>query len=91
MTRIRHDLLGQRELPDHAYYGIHTLRALEVLAADALAQGRTVSDLAVAEGLISQAGLATILNPDNPVRVGAMAPAPEMTVGIHPTDRKRCP
>ncbi|ORA38138.1 aspartate ammonia-lyase [Mycobacterium aquaticum] len=29
MTRVEHDLLGDRELPDHAYYGIHTLRALE--------------------------------------------------------------
>ena len=28
-TRTEHDLLGNREVPDHAYYGIHTLRALE--------------------------------------------------------------
>jgi aspartate ammonia-lyase len=28
-TRTEHDLLGERALPDHAYYGIHTLRALE--------------------------------------------------------------
>jgi aspartate ammonia-lyase len=28
-TRIEHDLLGDRELPDEAYYGIHTLRAAE--------------------------------------------------------------
>ncbi len=28
-TRIEHDLLGDREVPDAAYYGIHTLRALE--------------------------------------------------------------
>ena len=28
-TRIEHDLLGNRDVPDHAYYGIHTLRALE--------------------------------------------------------------
>ncbi len=28
-TRIEHDLLGDREVPDVAYYGIHTLRALE--------------------------------------------------------------
>jgi aspartate ammonia-lyase len=28
-TRIEHDLLGEREVPAEAYYGIHTLRALE--------------------------------------------------------------
>lgn len=27
--RIEHDLLGERQVPAHAYYGIHTLRALE--------------------------------------------------------------
>jgi aspartate ammonia-lyase len=29
MTRVEHDLLGAREVPDHAYWGIHTLRAQE--------------------------------------------------------------
>src|SRR3954451_19779525 len=29
LTRIEHDLLGDRELPDEAYYGIHSLRAAE--------------------------------------------------------------
>ena len=28
-TRIEHDLLGDREVPAHAYYGVHSLRALE--------------------------------------------------------------
>jgi aspartate ammonia-lyase len=28
-TRIEHDLLGEREVPAHAYWGIHSLRALE--------------------------------------------------------------
>jgi aspartate ammonia-lyase len=28
-TRIEHDLLGDRAVPAYAYYGIHTLRALE--------------------------------------------------------------
>src|SRR5436190_19523699 len=28
-TRIEHDLLGDRDVPAEAYYGIHTLRALE--------------------------------------------------------------
>ena len=28
-TRVEHDLLGEREVPADAYYGIHTLRAVE--------------------------------------------------------------
>lgn len=28
-TRIEHDLLGDREIPKNAYYGVHTLRAIE--------------------------------------------------------------
>ena len=28
-TRIEHDLIGERELPNSVYYGVHTLRALE--------------------------------------------------------------
>lgn len=28
-TRLEHDLLGKREIPEDVYYGIHTLRALE--------------------------------------------------------------
>ncbi len=28
-TRIEHDLLGERHVPIDAYYGIHTLRAIE--------------------------------------------------------------
>ena len=28
-TRVEHDLLGEREVPAQAYYGVHTLRALE--------------------------------------------------------------
>jgi aspartate ammonia-lyase len=31
-TRIEHDLLGDRAVPAEAYYGIHTLRALENFA-----------------------------------------------------------
>ncbi len=29
MSRIEHDLLGEREVPDDVYWGIHTLRAVE--------------------------------------------------------------
>ena len=28
-TRLEHDLLGDREVPASAYYGVHTLRAQE--------------------------------------------------------------
>lgn len=28
-TRLEHDLLGEREVPENVYYGVHTLRALE--------------------------------------------------------------
>ena len=28
-TRVEHDLLGDREVPTAAYYGIHTVRAVE--------------------------------------------------------------
>ena len=28
-TRLEHDLLGEREIPEQAYYGVHTLRAVE--------------------------------------------------------------
>jgi aspartate ammonia-lyase len=28
-TRIEHDLLGDREVPDHCYFGVQTLRAME--------------------------------------------------------------
>ena len=28
-TRVEHDLLGDCAVPDEAYYGVHTLRALE--------------------------------------------------------------
>ena len=28
-TRLEHDLIGERAVPHHAYYGIHTLRAVE--------------------------------------------------------------
>ncbi|MGZ6733315.1 MAG: aspartate ammonia-lyase, partial [Nocardioides sp.] len=28
-TRVEHDLLGDRDVPADAYWGVHTLRALE--------------------------------------------------------------
>ena len=31
-TRIEHDLLGEKEVPADAYYGIQTLRGIEKLS-----------------------------------------------------------
>jgi len=42
MSRVEHDLLGERELPDDAYWGIHTLRARENFPIT----GETVGDVA---------------------------------------------
>ena len=40
-TRIEEDLLGQREIPSDAYWGIHTLRAIE----NYKISGRTINEL----------------------------------------------
>ncbi|SOZ22214.1 hypothetical protein CBM2609_U10085 [Cupriavidus taiwanensis] len=42
-TRREHDLLGYREVPADAYYGIHTLRALEnfPITGDPISRPRT--------------------------------------------------
>ena len=39
-TRTEHDLLGEREIPAAAYWGIHTLRAVENFQIS----GRKISD-----------------------------------------------
>ena len=31
VTRTETDLLGDREVPEHAYYGIQTMRAMKIL------------------------------------------------------------
>lgn len=52
--RIEHDLLGHREVPGEAYYGVHTLRAQENFQIT----GTTVSafpDLVVALAIVKQA------------------------------------
>ena len=41
MPRIEEDLLGPREVPDDAYWGIHTLRATE----NYRISGRTVAEV----------------------------------------------
>lgn len=40
-TRTEHDLLGEKEVPADAYYGIHTMRAIENFSIS----GRTVSEI----------------------------------------------
>ena len=40
MTRTEEDLLGTREVPEHAYWGIHTLRAIE----NYQISGRTINE-----------------------------------------------
>jgi aspartate ammonia-lyase len=44
MTRVEHDLLGELEVPAHAYWGIHTLRAVENFPITGVAIGE-LSDL----------------------------------------------
>ena len=57
-TRIEHDLLGDRAVPGNAYYGVHTLRALENFEIT----GTPISiypDLVVALACIKQAAALT--------------------------------
>ena len=57
-TRIEHDLLGDRTVPGDAYYGVHTLRALENFEIT----GTPISiypDLVVALACIKQAAALT--------------------------------
>ena len=57
-TRIEHDLLGDRTVPGNAYYGVHTLRALENFEIT----GTPISiypDLVVALACIKQAAALT--------------------------------
>ncbi|MDZ4746744.1 MAG: aspartate ammonia-lyase [bacterium] len=44
--RIEHDFLGERELPDHAYYGVQTLRGLENFPITGVAIGHTPAFIA---------------------------------------------
>lgn len=39
-TRIERDLLGEKQIPLHSYYGIHTLRAIENFQISGLAIGQ---------------------------------------------------
>ena len=54
MPRLEHDLLGDREVPDDVYWGVHTLRAVENFPIS----GKTVGDapdLVVALALVKAA------------------------------------
>ena len=53
-TRLEHDLLGDREIPATAYWGIHTLRALENFPISGQKIG-SYSDLIRALALVKQA------------------------------------
>lgn len=39
-SRIEQDLLGKKQIPQHSYYGIHTLRAIENFQISGLAVGQ---------------------------------------------------
>lgn len=54
MTRLEHDLLGNRDVPADAYWGIHTLRAVENFAISGQRIGQ-LSDLITALAAIKQA------------------------------------
>src|SRR3712207_3885767 len=59
--RLEHDLLGEREVPAGAYYGVHTLRAVENFPISGTPIS-TYPDLVVALAYVKQA--ATLANRD---------------------------
>ena len=67
-TRSEHDLLGDRDIPANAYWGVHTLRAVENFPISGQSIGQ-VNDLIVALAAIKQA--AAMANAD----LGLLAPA----------------
>ncbi|HRK41567.1 MAG TPA: aspartate ammonia-lyase [Gemmobacter sp.] len=77
-TRSEHDLLGDRDVPMAAYWGVHTLRAVENFAISGQSIGQ-VPDLIVALAAIKQA--AALANADlgllSPVRRDAIVAACE--------------
>jgi aspartate ammonia-lyase len=78
LTRIEHDLLGNRTLPADAYWGVHTLRAVENFPISGQAIG-LVPDLITALAAIKQA--AALANAElgllDPVRRDAIIAACE--------------
>ncbi|MFE3280877.1 aspartate ammonia-lyase [Nocardia sp. NPDC059239] len=57
-TRLEHDLLGDRHVPTHAYYGVHTLRARENFPITGIPIG-TYPDLIHALACVKQAAART--------------------------------
>jgi aspartate ammonia-lyase len=53
-TRLEHDFLGERAIPSDAYWGVHTLRALENFAITGLKIG-AYPDLVIALGHVKKA------------------------------------
>jgi len=54
MGRLEHDLIGEREVPDDAYFGIHTLRAIENFPISGIPIGQ-LSDLIEALASVKEA------------------------------------
>ncbi|MFH5823366.1 aspartate ammonia-lyase [Georgenia sp. AZ-5] len=71
-TRIEEDLLGEREVPAEAYYGIHTLRAVENFRIS----GATVSSIpALVRGMVEVKKAAAMANRDLGAVPGEVADA----------------
>jgi aspartate ammonia-lyase len=83
VTRVEHDLLGEREVPDEALYGVQTLRALENFPItgtalrefpeliEALASVKEAAALANAElGLLDRATADVIVRAAQEIRAG---------------------
>ena len=75
-TRIEHDLLGEREVPADAYWGVHTLRAIENFPISGVAVGQYP---ALVEALAEIKWAAALANGElgllDPARVDAIARA----------------
>ena len=82
-TRIEHDMIGDREIPAHVLWGIHTLRAVENFQIT----GRTIADtpdLIVALACIKEAAAeanASLGRLDEPLRAAISAACREIREG----------
>ena len=54
-TRTEHDLLGAREVPADAYWGIHTLRAMENYPISGASVGHFYSDVVRCYAMVKKA------------------------------------
>ena len=82
-TRMEHDLLGEAAVPNSAYWGVHTMRAVQnfpitgvpvghfhelvralalvKLGRRALAESRSVADVVLDEGLLTEGQLSELM------------------------------